>query len=58
MVVFLFCRVCAGGSVAVLNVALCVVCSSFMVVEDARGDDMDDAYVELFFLLCFIASWT
>ena len=30
--------------VAVLNAALCMTCSLLMLVEDARGDDMEEAY--------------
>ena len=30
--------------VAVLNVALCMTCSLLMLVEDARGDHMQEAY--------------
>ena len=30
--------------VAVLNAALCMICSLLMLVEDARGDHMEDAY--------------
>ena len=31
-------------SVAVLNAAVCMTCSLLMVVEDARGDHMEEAY--------------
>ena len=31
-------------SVAVLNAAFCVTCSLLMLVEDARGDHMEEAY--------------
>ena len=30
--------------VAVLNAALCMTCSLLMLVEDARGDHMEEAY--------------
>ena len=30
--------------VAVLNVAFCMTCSLLMLVEDARGDHMEEAY--------------
>ena len=30
--------------VAVLNAAFCMTCSLLMVVEDARGDNMEEAY--------------
>ena len=30
--------------VAVLNDAFCMTCSLFMLVEDARGDHMEEAY--------------
>ena len=30
--------------VAVLNVAFCMTCSLLMLVEDARGDDIEEAY--------------
>ena len=30
--------------VAVVNAAFCITCSLFMLVEDARGDHMEDAY--------------
>ena len=30
--------------VAVLNAAFCMTCSLLMVVEDARGDHMEEAY--------------
>ena len=30
--------------VAVLNAAFCMTCSLLMLVEDARGDHMDEAY--------------
>ena len=30
--------------VAVLNAALCMTCSLVMLVEDARGDHMEEAY--------------
>ena len=30
--------------VAVLNAAFCVTCSLLMLVEDARGDHMEEAY--------------
>ena len=30
--------------VAVLNAAFCMTCSLLMLVEDARGDDMEEAY--------------
>ena len=31
-------------SVAVLNAAFCMTCSLLMLVEDARGDHMEEAY--------------
>ena len=30
--------------VAVLNAAFCMTCSLLMLVEDARGDHMEEAY--------------
>ena len=30
--------------VAVLNTALCMTCSLLMLVEDARGDHMEETY--------------
>ena len=30
--------------VAVLNAAFCMTCSLLMLVEDARGDQMEEAY--------------
>ena len=30
--------------VAVLNVAFCMTCSLLMLVQDARGDHMEEAY--------------
>ena len=30
--------------VTVLNAAFCMTCSLLMLVEDARGDDMEEAY--------------
>ena len=42
------CRCCMFVScvhlVAVLNVAFCMACSLLMLVKDARGDHMEDAY--------------
>ena len=42
------CRCCMFVSwlhlVAVLNVAFCMICSLLMLVEDARGDHMEEAY--------------
>ena len=31
-------------SVSILNVAFCMTCSLLMLVEDARGDHMEEAY--------------
>ena len=31
-------------AVAVLNAAFCMICSLVMLVEDARGDHMEEAY--------------
>ena len=31
-------------SVAVLNVVFCMTCSLLMLIEDARGDHMEEAY--------------
>ena len=36
------CVLCA--SVAVLNAAFCMTCNLLIVVEDARGDHMEEAY--------------
>ena len=36
------CVLCA--SVAVFNAAFCMTCSLLMLVEDARGDHMEEAY--------------
>ena len=42
------CRCCMFVSwvhpASVLNAACCLTCSSLMVVEDARGDHMEEAY--------------
>ena len=42
------CRCCmfvsCVHSVAVLNAAFCMACSLLMLVEDARGDHMEEAY--------------
>ena len=39
--------------VAVLNAAFCMTCSLFMLVEDERGDHMEEAYSRAcFILLC------
>ena len=42
------CRCCMFVScvhpVAALNVAFCMTCSLLMLVEDARGDHMEQAY--------------
>ena len=42
------CRCCmfvsSVHSVAVLNAAFCMTCSLLMLVEDARGDHMEEAY--------------
>ena len=36
--------VCCVHSVAVLNAAFCTTCSLLMLVEDARGGHMEEAY--------------
>ena len=42
------CRCCMFSScvhpVAVINVAFCMTCSFLMLVKNARGDHMEDAY--------------
>ena len=42
------CRCCMFVScmhpVAVLNAAFCMTCSLLILVEDARGDNMEEAY--------------
>ena len=42
------CRCCMSVScvhpVAVLNDAFCITCSLLMLVEDARGDHMEEVY--------------
>ena len=42
------CRCCMFVScvhpVAVLNAAFCMTCSYLMLVEDAKGDHMEEAY--------------
>ena len=42
------CRYCMFVSyvhpVAVLNAEICMTCSLLMLVEDARGDHMEEAY--------------
>ena len=47
-VCFSSCRCCMFVScvhpVAVLNAPLCMTCSLLMLVEDARGDHMEEAY--------------
>ena len=44
----LSCRCCMFVScvhpVAVLNAAFCMTCNLLMLVEDARGDHMEEAY--------------
>ena len=44
----LSCRCCMFVSsehpVAILNVVFCMTCSLLMLVEDARGDHMEEAY--------------
>ena len=44
----LLCRCCMFAScvhpVAVLNAAFCMTCSLLMLVEDARGNHMEEAY--------------
>ena len=46
----LSCRCCMFVScvhpVAVLNAAFCMTCSLLMLVEDARGDHMEEAYTK------------
>ena len=36
--------VLCASSVAVLNAAFCMTCSLLMLVKDARGDHMEEAY--------------
>ena len=36
--------VCVLCAFCVLNVAFCMTCSLLMLVEDARGDHMEEAY--------------
>ena len=36
--------VCCVHPVAVLSAAFCITCSLLMLVEDARGDHMEEAY--------------
>ena len=54
------CRCCVrmscGHPVAVLNAAFCMTCSLLMLVEDARGDHMEDAYSRALSHDCFIGS--
>ena len=38
------CLVACVHPVAVLNAEFCMTCSLLMVVEDARGDHMEEAY--------------
>ena len=42
------CRCCkfvsCVHSVAILNAAFCMTCSLLMLVEDARGDHIEEAY--------------
>ena len=42
------CRCCmfvsCVHSVAVLSIALCMTCNLLMLVEDAKGDHMEEAY--------------
>ena len=35
---------CLENPVAVLNAAFCMICSLLMLVEDARGDHMEEPY--------------
>ena len=37
--------------VAVLNAALCMTCSLLMLVKDARGDHMEEAYSRAAFMI-------
>ena len=54
------CRWCMCVScvhaVAVLNDAFCMTCSLLMLVEDARGDHMEEAYSRAGSHDCFIGS--
>ena len=38
--------------VAVLNAAFCMTCSLLMLVEDARGDHMEEAYSRAGLITC------
>ena len=38
------CRCLCLCRVAVVNVAFCITCSLLMLVEDASGDHMEEAY--------------
>ena len=42
--------------VAVLNAAFCMICSLVMLVEDARGDYMEEAYSRAGLMNCLIGS--
>ena len=54
------CRYCMFVScehpVTVLNAAFCMTCSLSMLVEDARGDHMEEAYSRAGLHNCFIGS--
>ena len=38
------CRCCMFVSCAVLKAAFCMTCSLLMLVDDARGDHMEESY--------------
>ena len=39
--------------VAVLNAAFCMTCNLLMLVEDERGDHMEEAYSRASFMIAF-----
>ena len=54
------CRCCMFVScvhpVAVLNAVLCMTCSLLMLVEDARGDHMEEAYSRAGLINCLVGN--
>ena len=45
---------CMMHPVAVLNAAFCMTCSMLMLVEDARGDHMEEAYSRAGLIECLV----
>ena len=59
-IVFFSCRCCMFVScahpVAVLNVAFCITCSLLMMVEDARGDHIEESYPRASFMTALLVA--